>query len=84
MLTLADGTFFPLVAGSIPWGRASRPVGLAPEALQERGYSCKVFSQDLPVCGVLVSAGIGNIPAGLGGAMRMYLALSAFGAPQEV
>jgi hypothetical protein len=84
MLTLADGIFFPLVAGAIPWGRASRPAGLAPEALQERGCSCKVFSQDLPVCGVLVSAGIGNIPSGLGGAARTYLALSAFGAPQEV
>jgi hypothetical protein len=43
MLTLADGTFFPLVAGAIPWGRASGPAGLAPEALQERGCSCKGF-----------------------------------------
>jgi hypothetical protein len=25
-------------------------------------------TQDLPACGVLVSAGIGDIPAGLGGA----------------
>jgi hypothetical protein len=33
MLTLADGTFFPPVAGAIPWGRASGPAGLAPEAL---------------------------------------------------
>jgi hypothetical protein len=63
-----------LVAGAIPCGRASGPVGLAPEALQERGCSCKVLPQSLPVCEVLVSAGIGNIPAGLGGAMRMYLA----------
>jgi hypothetical protein len=63
-----------LVAGAISWVRASGPAGLAPEALQERGCSCKVFSQGPPVCGVLVSAGIGNIPAGLGGAMRMYLA----------
>jgi hypothetical protein len=29
-----------LVAGAIPWGRASGPAGLAPEALQERGCSC--------------------------------------------
>jgi hypothetical protein len=43
MLTLADGTFFPLVAGVVPWGHASGPAGLAPEALQERGCSCKVF-----------------------------------------
>jgi hypothetical protein len=43
MLTLADGTFFHLVAGAIPWGRASGPASLASEALQERGCSCKVF-----------------------------------------
>jgi hypothetical protein len=74
MLTLADETFFPPGCCAIPWGRASGPVGLAPEALQECGCSCKVFSQSLPVCEVLVSAGIGNIPAGHGGAMRTYLA----------
>jgi hypothetical protein len=54
-------------------GRASGPAGLAPEALQERGCSCKVFSQSLPVCEVLVSVGISNIPTGLGGAMRTCL-----------
>jgi hypothetical protein len=43
MLMLADGTFFPLVADAIPWGRVSGPAGLAPEALQERGCSCKGF-----------------------------------------
>jgi hypothetical protein len=43
MLTLVDGTFFPLVADAIPWGRASKLAGLAPEALQERGCSCKGF-----------------------------------------
>jgi hypothetical protein len=43
MLTLADGTLFPLVAGAIPWGRASGATGLAPEALQERRCSCKGF-----------------------------------------
>jgi hypothetical protein len=32
------------------------------------------FSQSLPVCEVLVSAGVGNISAGHGGAMRTYLA----------
>jgi hypothetical protein len=70
MLSLVDGTFFPPDCCAIPWGRASGPAGLAPEALQERGCSCKVFSQSLPVCEVLVSAGIDNIPAVLGGAMR--------------
>jgi hypothetical protein len=78
------GLSSPLIAGVIPWGRASGPAGLAPEALQERGCSCKVLSQDLPACGVLVSAGIGDISAGLCGATRTYLASSAFGAPQEV
>jgi hypothetical protein len=73
-LMLADGTFFPPRCCAVPWGRASAPAGVAPEALQERGCSCKVFSQSLPVCEVLVSAGVGNISAGLGGAMRMYLA----------
>jgi hypothetical protein len=34
----------------------------------------KVFSRSLPVCEVLVSAGISNISAGLGGAMHTYLA----------
>jgi hypothetical protein len=43
MLTLADGTFFPLIADAVLWGRASGPVGLAPEALQDRGCSCKGF-----------------------------------------
>jgi hypothetical protein len=43
MLMLVDGTFLPLVAGAISWGRATGPVGLAPEALQERGCSCKGF-----------------------------------------
>jgi hypothetical protein len=76
--------FFPLVAGVIPWGQASGPTGLAPEALQERGCSCKVFSQDLPVLGVLVSVGISDISADLGSATHAYLALPAFGTPQEV
>jgi hypothetical protein len=43
MLTPVDGTFFPLVAGAILWGRASGPAGLAPKALLERRCSCKVF-----------------------------------------
>jgi hypothetical protein len=74
MLTSADGTFFPPGCYATSWGRASGPAGLAPEALQERGCSYKVFSWGMPVCGVLVSAGISNIPAGLGGATCTYLA----------
>jgi hypothetical protein len=42
------------------------------------------FSQGLPVCEVLLSAGNDNVLAGLGGAMRTYRQLSAFGACQEV
>jgi hypothetical protein len=84
MLMLADGTFSPLVAGVIPWGRASGPAGLAPEALQECRCSCKIFSQDLLAYGPVVSAGIGDIQAGLGRATHMFLASSAFGASQEV
>jgi hypothetical protein len=37
------GRSSPPVAGAIPWGRACGPAGLAPEALQERGCSCKGF-----------------------------------------
>jgi hypothetical protein len=33
MLTSGDGTFFPPGCCAIPWGRASKPAGLAPEAL---------------------------------------------------
>jgi hypothetical protein len=80
-LTLADGTFFPLVADAIPWGRASGPASLAPEALQERGCSWKGFYKGFTGVRVLVSTDIGNIPAGLGGAARTYPESSAFGAP---
>jgi hypothetical protein len=41
------------------------------------------FSQDLPVCGVLVSASIGDISADFGGSTCTYLASSAFGAPRK-
>jgi hypothetical protein len=73
-VTLADGTFFNPGCCVVPWGHASAPAGVAPEALQERGCSCKVFSQSMPVCKVLVSPSVDNISAGLGGAMRTYLA----------
>jgi hypothetical protein len=35
MLTPTDGTLFPPSCRAIPWGRASGPAGLAPEALEE-------------------------------------------------
>jgi hypothetical protein len=37
------GRSSPLVADAIPWDCASGPAGLAPEAVQERGCSCKGF-----------------------------------------
>jgi hypothetical protein len=48
------------------------------------GAPARFFTQDLLACGVLVSPGIGNISASLGGATHTYLASSAFGASQEV
>jgi hypothetical protein len=33
MLLFAVGTFSPLVANVVPWGRVSGPAGLAPEDL---------------------------------------------------
>jgi hypothetical protein len=71
-LTLADGTFFSPGCCAVPWGRANTPAGVAPEALQECGCSCKFFHSVLLVCEVLVSASIGGVSAGLGGAIRMY------------
>jgi hypothetical protein len=44
MLALADGTFFPPCCYAIPWGRAGRPAGLAPEALQECGTPPRFYS----------------------------------------
>jgi hypothetical protein len=44
MLMLADGTFFPPWSLNVVlWGRDSGPVGLTPEALQERECSCRGF-----------------------------------------
>jgi hypothetical protein len=71
---LADGTFFPPGCCVVPWGRASAPAGVAYEALLDHGCSCKVSSQRLPVYEVLVSAGVGNVLAGLDSAVHTYLA----------
>jgi hypothetical protein len=35
-----------LVASAFPWGRVNGPADLAPEALQERECSCRVFSRN--------------------------------------
>jgi hypothetical protein len=74
MPTSADGTFFPPGCCAIPWGRASGRTGLASKPCRSVGASARFFPQDLPVCEGLVSAGIGDIPVGLGGAMHTYLA----------
>jgi hypothetical protein len=79
-LMLADGTFFPPGCCVIPWGHASAPAGVTPEALQERRCACKVFSQCLSVCEVSVSAGIGSVSADLGGDIRTHRHSPAFDA----
>jgi hypothetical protein len=42
-LKLTDGRFFLPGCYAIPWGHASAPTGVAPEALQERGCVDGVF-----------------------------------------
>jgi hypothetical protein len=79
-LMLADGTLFPPGCCAVPWGRARAPTGVAPEALQECGCSCKVLFTELSVCEVLVSAGVSNVSTGLGGALRTYDTSPAFSA----
>jgi hypothetical protein len=73
MLTPTDGTLFPPGCRAIPWGRASGPAGLAPEALEECVHSFKVFSAALSSCEAFVPAGLSDISAGLGGAIHMCL-----------
>jgi hypothetical protein len=43
MLKPTDRTSFPPGCKCLLWGRVSGPVGLAPEALQERERSCRGF-----------------------------------------
>jgi hypothetical protein len=62
-LTLADGTLFPPGCCAIPWGRASGPADLAPEALEECVYSFRVFPQRPSLCEVLGSADINDVSA---------------------
>jgi hypothetical protein len=69
---LADGTFFPPGCCVVPWGRISALAGVAPEALEERECSCKVFYSVLSMCEVLVSASFGSVSASLGGAVPTY------------
>jgi hypothetical protein len=46
-------------------------VGLALEALEECVYSFKVFSAASSLCEVFISADLGGVSAGLGGAICM-------------
>jgi hypothetical protein len=39
-----------LVANAVSWGRVSGPAGLAPETLQKRGRSCRVFVASFCQC----------------------------------
>jgi hypothetical protein len=73
MLTFTDGTLFPPGCRAILWGHASGPAGLAPEALEEYVYSFKVFFAALSSCEASVSASLGDVSAGLSGAIRMCL-----------
>jgi hypothetical protein len=81
MLTLADGTFSPRLLVLFRGAALADPRVWPPKPCRSVGAPARVFTQDPSACGVLVSAGIGNIPTGLGGATRTYLASSAFGAP---
>jgi hypothetical protein len=44
MLKPTDRTCFLLVCKCFPWGRVSRPAGLAPKALEESECSCRGFT----------------------------------------
>jgi hypothetical protein len=70
MLTLADGTFFPLGCHAIPRGRASVPAGLAPEALEECVVPQGFFTAS-SLHEAFVSASLGSVSASLGGVVRM-------------
>jgi hypothetical protein len=72
-----------LVANAFLWGRVSGPVGLAPEALQERERSCKGFLANFyqwawylfqPASAMFQPASV----------MHARLVPLSFGAPQEV
>jgi hypothetical protein len=69
-MRLSVRTLFPSGCCDIPWGRASAPAGVAPEALEECVHSSKVFCIELLVREAFVSASLGVISAGLGNALR--------------
>jgi hypothetical protein len=71
MLTLTDGTFFLPGGYAVPWGCASAPTGVAPEALQERGCSYKVFLYRVCQCARCCFQSA-SVSAGLSGAVRTH------------
>jgi hypothetical protein len=83
MLKPTDRMLFPPGCQCLPWGRVSGPAGLAPEALQERGCSCRGFTAESgqwawyvfqPVLAIFQLASV----------THARLALLAAGASQEV
>jgi hypothetical protein len=83
MLEPTDRTSFPLACERFPCGRVSGPAGLAPEALQERGRSCRGFAAGFGQEAWYISQRASAMfqPATVTHAL---LALSAAGAIQEV
>jgi hypothetical protein len=72
-----------LVANAFPWGRASGPAGLAPEALRERECSCRGFLAEFyqwEWC-LFQTASTMFQPASV---THARLVVFTFGAPQEV
>jgi hypothetical protein len=79
MLVLADGTFSPwLLCYSV--GARWRTRGSSPRSLGGVWHSFKVLFAASSLCKAFISAGLGDISAGLGGAVRMYRCSRAFGA----
>jgi hypothetical protein len=67
-----------LVASAVPWDRASGAAGLAPEVLKECVFSFKVLSASLSLCEAFVPVGLGDVLAGLSGAIRMRMTFTCF------
>jgi hypothetical protein len=83
MLEPTDRTSFPPVLRTLSVGPRHGPAGLAPEALQERGCSCRGFAASLGQRAwyIFQPASAMSQPASVTHAL---LALSAVGAIQEV
>jgi hypothetical protein len=83
MLKATDRTSFPPVCKRFPWGRVSGPVGLGPEALEERECSCRGFTMGFGQRAWYISqpASVMFQPASV---THAQLALSAAGAIQAV